>query len=132
MTQRRIARATSSGCIIVARAAVSGGSGRRSRIGVSTSAGMIVVARIPRSRSTVWTWPIRLRTAALAAPYGAPPIRPGLSAARDDTVTIVPPPRAIMPGSTAWVSVNTAVRFTLSTPSHSSRLTQRTLRARLE
>src|SRR3990167_1184376 len=106
--------------------------GRRSRLGVPPSAGMIVVARSPRPRSPVWTWPIRLRTAALAAPYGAPPIRPGLSAASEDTVTIVPPPRAVMPGSTAWVSVNTAFRLTLRTPSHSSRLTQRTLRTRLE
>ena len=45
---------------------------------MSTSAGMMVVARMPLSRSTLWTWPMRLRTPALAAPYGAPPISPGL------------------------------------------------------
>src|SRR5262249_42365552 len=103
VTQSRMAAATSSGCIIVARARASGTSGRLSRMGVSTSAGMIVVARMPLSRSTVWTCPMRFRTAAFAAPYGAPPSRPGRMAATDETVTMVPPPRAIMSGSTAWM-----------------------------
>src|SRR5437773_1827549 len=132
VTHRRIARATSSACIIVARAFASGGSGRFSRIGVSTSAGMIVVARIPLSRSSVWMWDIRFRTAALAAPYGAPPMSPGRSAATDDTVTIVPPPRSSMLGSTAWVSAQTPFRLTSSTLSHSSLLTQRIERVLLE
>ena len=132
VAQRSTARATSSGCIMVARALSSGTSGRRDRIGVSTSPGMIVVARIPLARRTLWTCPIRLRTPALAAPYGAPPISPGRSAAAEDTVTMVPPPRSIMSGRTAWVSVYTAFRFTLITPSHSSFGTQRIERARLE
>ena len=132
VTQSSTARATSSACIIVARARSSGSSGRLDRIGVSTSPGMIVVARMPLARSTLWTWPIRLRTPALAAPYGAPPISPGRSAAAEDTVTMVPPPRSIMSGSTAWVSVYTAFRFTLITPSHSVLGTQRIDRARLD
>src|SRR5690349_5638380 len=68
VAQSRMARATSSACIMVERASASGRSGRLSRIGVSTSAGMMVVARMPLSRSTLWTWPMRLSTAALAAP----------------------------------------------------------------
>jgi hypothetical protein len=63
-----MAAATSSGCIIVARATSSGGSGRFARIGVSTSAGITVVARMPLSRSTVWMWPMKLSTPAFAAP----------------------------------------------------------------
>src|SRR5258705_2276857 len=105
VAQSSTARATSSGCIIVDRALSSGTRGRRDRMGVSTSPGRIVVARIPLARRTLWTCPIRVRTPALAAPYGAPPISPGRSAAPDDTVTIVPPPRSIMSGNTAWVSV---------------------------
>src|SRR5438093_1288192 len=78
VTHSMMARATSSGSIIVARAAASGLSGRLSRIGVSTSAGMMSVARMPWLRSVLWTCCMRLRTAALAAPYGAPPIKPAL------------------------------------------------------
>src|SRR6266480_4900125 len=77
-------------------------------------------------------WPIRFRTAALAAPYGAPPMSPGRTAATDDTVTIVPPPRASMSGRTAWVSAYTPFRFTSSTLSHSGLPTQRIDRALLE
>ncbi len=67
-THSRIALATSSGCIIVDRAAASGGTGRLPRIGVSTSAGMMVVARMPWLLSSELMCAIRLRTAALAAP----------------------------------------------------------------
>ena len=68
VTQRRMACATSSGSIMVARALSSGGSGRLSRMGVSTSAGITVVARMPLSRSTVCRCPMKLSTPALAAP----------------------------------------------------------------
>src|SRR5688572_12176433 len=68
VAQNMMVRATSSACIMVARALASGGSGRLSRMGVSTSAGMIVMARMPLSRHVVWMLDMRLRTAALAAP----------------------------------------------------------------
>ena len=51
-------------------------------------------------------------TPALAAPYAAPPSRFGFSAARDETVMMVPAPFASMSGSTAWVRLKTAVRLT--------------------
>jgi hypothetical protein len=57
---------------------------------------------------------------------------PGLSAATDPTVTMAPPPRSIMPGSTAWVSAYTPVRLTAITASQSSCPTQRALRTLLE
>ena len=68
VTASMMARATSSACIMLARAAASGFSGRLSRIGVSTSAGITIVARMPWLRRVLWTCSIRLRTAALAAP----------------------------------------------------------------
>ena len=71
---------------------------------MSTSAGMMSVARMPWLRSVLWTCCMRLRTAALAAPYGAPPIKPAFSAASEPTVTMVPRWRSIIPGSTACVS----------------------------
>src|SRR5471032_1498063 len=100
----RIACATSSGLTIAARSSVLGGRTRVSMIGVLTSPGRIVVARILLLRKVVCRYVIRLRTPAFAAPYGAPPSRLGRTAASDDTVTIVPPPAASMPGNTAWIN----------------------------
>src|ERR1700687_2262970 len=57
---------------------------------------------------------------------------PGRVAATEPTVTMVPPPRSIMPGNAAWISAKTPVRLTLMTASHSSCPTQRTFRALLE
>ena len=99
-----IARATSSACIIVARAFASGTSGRLSRIGVSTSAGTIVVARMPLLRSSVCRACIIARAPALATPYATPENPPGRSAASDATVTTVPAPRSSIDGSTLCVS----------------------------
>ena len=44
------------------------GIGRAAALMLAAEGAQVVVARMPFSRSTVWTWPIRFRTPALAAP----------------------------------------------------------------
>ncbi|MND77479.1 hypothetical protein D3C80_691600 [compost metagenome] len=54
-----------------------------------------------------------------------------MTTASDDTVMIVPSSRASIPGRTACVRLNTAVRLTLIVEFHSSSLMKRALRTLL-
>ena len=65
--QSTIAAATSSGCIIAARACAPGGCGRLSRMGVFASPGMIVQARMPSDRSSAFMPRIIVSDPAFAA-----------------------------------------------------------------
>src|SRR2546426_8850472 len=67
----------------------------------------LMIRRPPRSTLFPYTTLFR-------SPYGAPPMSPGRSAATDETVTIVPPPRSIMLGSTAWVRDRKSTRLNSS------------------